>query len=175
MCVLATTKRFFVRHSLRNRRIPILIAVVLTITVGMVHASQGAEKVVRLVTLDVSDNLYLLRGNDTNILALVAETGIVLVDTLGQGWGPAIRSALNNITALPVTTIINTHAHESHSGGNLEFQSVVEILAHENTKSQMERMEIFQGPRHFVKAGHYLMTLIVSNCTISAWRTQMAM
>ena len=133
-------------HSPRNRRIQILIAGVLTITAGMVHAGQDTEKVVRLVTLDVSDNLYLLRGNDTNILALVAETGIVLVDTLGQGWGPAIRAALNNITALPVTTIINTHAHEAHSGGNLEFQSVVEILAHENTKSQMERMEIFQGP-----------------------------
>ena len=123
-----------------------LIAGVLTIAAGMVHAGQDTEKVVRLVTLDVSDNLYLLRGNDTNILALVAETGIVLVDTLGQGWGPAIRAALNNITALPVTTIINTHAHEAHSGGNLEFQSVIEILAHENTKSQMERMEIFQGP-----------------------------
>ncbi|SVC86298.1 uncharacterized protein METZ01_LOCUS339152, partial [marine metagenome] len=33
---------------------------VLTITAGMVHAGQDTEKVVRLVTLDVSDNLYLL-------------------------------------------------------------------------------------------------------------------
>ena len=134
------------RHSPRNRRVRILVTVVLMIAAGGVCAGQDNEKVVRLVTLDVSDNLYLLRGNNTNILALVAETGIVLVDTLGQGWGPAIRSALNNITDLPVTTIINTHAHEAHSGGNFEFQSVVAILSHENTKSQMERMEIFQGP-----------------------------
>lgn len=133
-------------HSPRNRRFQILIAVLLTIAVGRVYGGQDTEKVVRLVTLDVSDNLYLLRGNNTNILALVAETGIVLVDTLGRGWGPAIRAALNNITDLPVTTIVNTHAHEAHSGGNFEFQSVVTILAHENTKSQMERMEIFQGP-----------------------------
>ena len=133
-------------HSPRNRRFQILIAVLLTIAVVRVYGGQDTEKVVRLVTLDVSDNLYLLRGNNTNILALVAETGIVLVDTLGRGWAPAIRAALNNITDLPVTTIVNTHAHEAHSGGNFEFQSVVTILAHENTKSQMERMEIFQGP-----------------------------
>ena len=44
-----------------------------------------------------------------------------------------------------MTTIINTHAHADHTGGNVEFPTVTEIIAHENTKATMEKMEAFTG------------------------------
>ena len=69
-------------------------------------AGQESDKLVRLESLDVSDNVYLLRGGGTNILAFIAEDGVVLIDTLGAGWGKATRRALDNLTSLPVTTII---------------------------------------------------------------------
>lgn len=107
--------------------------------------AQEPDRVVRLESLDVSDNVYLLRGGGTNILALIADRGVVLVDTLGAGWGAATRAALDNLTDRPVTTIINTHAHLGHTGGNPEFPSVVEIVAHENARRRMAQLDEFRG------------------------------
>ena len=49
------------------------------------------------------------------------------------------------MTAKPVTTIINTHAHNDHTGGNNEFPRAVDVVAHENTKANMARMDAFKG------------------------------
>ena len=123
-----------------------LLAVALPAAVGPpVTARQDGARTVRLESLDVSDNLYLLRGGGTNVLALVAADGVVLVDTLGAGWGPATRAALDNLTDLPVTTIVNTHAHADDAGGNHEFPAVTDVVAHENTHARMARMEAFGG------------------------------
>ena len=113
--------------------------------VAVPAAAQDDARRVRLESLDVSDNLYLLRGGGTNILALVGDAGVVLVDTLGAGWGAATRAALDNLTDLPVTMIINTHAHGGHTGGNGEFPQAAEIVAHENALRQMQGMEAFSG------------------------------
>ena len=108
-------------------------------------AAQDEARRVRLESLDVSDNLYLLRGGGNNILALVREDGVVLVDTLGAGWGAATRAALDNLTDMPVTMIINSHDHAGHTVGNVEFPQVTEIVAHENAKRRMEAMDAFSG------------------------------
>ena len=108
-------------------------------------AGQGDDRRVRLESLDVSDNLYLLRGGGNNILALVREDSVVLVDTLGVGWGAATRAALDNLTTAPVTMIINSHDHAGHTAGNVEFPHVTEVVAHENAKRRMETMDAFSG------------------------------
>ena len=108
-------------------------------------AAQDDARRVRLESLDVSDNLYLLRGGGNNILALVREDGVVLVDTLGAGWGAATRAALDNLTNMPVTMIINSHDHAGHTVGNVEFPHVTEIVAHENASRRMEAMDAFSG------------------------------
>ena len=54
--------------------------------------------------------------------------------------------ALAAATEAPVTTIIHTHAHVDHVGSDAEFQSVTQIIAHTNTKANMERMDAFKGP-----------------------------
>ena len=48
-----------------------------------------------------------------------------------------------NVTDRPVKRIINTNAF--NSGSNAEFPDVIEIIAHENTKAIMARMEAFSG------------------------------
>ena len=108
-------------------------------------AGQEEPRRVRLESLDVSDNLYLLRGGGNNILALVREDGVVLVDTLGVGWGAATRAALDNLTTAPVTMIINSHDHAGHTAGNVEFPHVTVTVAHENAKRRMEAMDAFSG------------------------------
>ena len=45
----------------------------------------------------------------------------------------------------PVSMIINTHTHGDHVGSNVDFLLPVEVVAHANTKANMERMEPFQS------------------------------
>ena len=115
------------------------------VSVSVAAAAQDDERRVRLESLDVSDNLYLLRGGGNNILALVREDSVVLVDTLGVGWGAATRAALDNLTTAPVTMIINSHDHAGHTAGNVEFPHVTEVVAHENARRRMEAMDAFSG------------------------------
>jgi glyoxylase-like metal-dependent hydrolase (beta-lactamase superfamily II) len=44
------------------------------------------------------------------------------------------------LTNKPITTLINTHTHGDHVSGNVEFPATVDIVTHENTKANMERM-----------------------------------
>lgn len=44
------------------------------------------------------------------------------------------------LTDKPVTMIINTHTHGDHVSGNVEFPETVQIVAHENTRANMDRM-----------------------------------
>jgi cyclase len=113
-------------------------------------AAQGqpqGPKVVRMLTLNVSDTLYLLTGGGGNTLALVDENmgGVVVIDTKLAGWGQPILDAIKSVTDLPVTTIINTHTHGDHTGSNGEFPAAVQIVAQENTKANMAKMDAFKG------------------------------
>jgi cyclase len=103
------------------------------------------QKTVKLRTLSPGDTLYVLLGGGGNTLALVADSGVVLIDTKSPGWGPAIREAVEAVSEQPVKTIINTHAHLDHVGGNPEFPSATTIIAHPNAKAAMEKMDIFRG------------------------------
>jgi glyoxylase-like metal-dependent hydrolase (beta-lactamase superfamily II) len=104
-------------------------AAVLTLAIPA-HAQ---EKTVRLRTLGPGDILYVLIGGGGNTLALMRDDGVVVIDTKLPGWGTAIRQAIESATDQPVTTIINTHAHPDHAGGNAEFSRNVEVIAHANT------------------------------------------
>ena len=106
----------------------------------------------------IRNNLILLRGggktvplggvsvpNAGNTLAFVTANGVVVVDTKLPGWGKPVLDKLGEITDKPVTTIINTHTHFDHVGGNLEFPATVEVVAHENTAELMRGMRPVTG------------------------------
>ena len=116
------------------------------VTLSLAAAGAGAQeqepKTVRIDTLNVMDTLYHLSGGGANSLALIDEVngGVVLIDTKRRGWGQAVRDALDGVTDLPVTTIINTRAHPDHAGSNGEFKASVQVVAHENTRANLARM-----------------------------------
>jgi glyoxylase-like metal-dependent hydrolase (beta-lactamase superfamily II) len=43
--------------------------------------------------------------------------------------------------------IINTHTHGDHTGSNEFFPATVDIVAHENTKANMAKMDAFKGDK----------------------------
>ena len=105
--------------------------------------AQG-DRVVKMQTLNVRDILYVLTGG-SNTLALMRDEGVVLVDTKPPGWGKSIRDNIDAVSEKGVVTIINTHAHPDHVGGNVDFPNATTIIAHANAKARMEKMDIFAG------------------------------
>jgi len=103
----------------------------------------------------VKDNLYVVTGGRGlgaqsggvagNTTVFVANGGVVLIDTKYAGLGKEILAQVKSVTGKPITTIINTHTHGDHTGGNGEFGRTVEFIAHENTKTNMARMSEFTG------------------------------
>src|SRR5215471_1364368 len=95
----------------------------------------------------VKDNLYMITGGGGNTAVLVTEAGVVVVDTKLPGWGQAILDKIRTVTDKPVRMIINTHTHADHTGSNEFFGRNVEIVAQENTKASMEKMDAFKGDK----------------------------
>jgi cyclase len=95
----------------------------------------------------VRDNLYMISGGGGNTAAFITTKGVVIVDTKNPDWGQRIMDKIRSVTDKPVTTIINTHTHGDHTGSNEYFPASVEIVAQENTKTNMEKMTAFQGDK----------------------------
>ena len=102
----------------------------------------------------VKDNLYMITGSDPtdrsmfsggNTGVFITDTGVIVVDTKLAGWGQVLLEKIKSVTDKPVTTIINSHTHGDHTGSNSGFPASVEIVAHENTKANMEKMDAFKG------------------------------
>src|SRR5262245_54544033 len=101
-------------------------------------AQSAAPKVVEVEKL--KDNFWVLKGGGGNTAVFVANSGVIVVDTKNPGWGQPILDKIKELTNKPVTTIINTHTHGDHVSGNVEFPATVDIVTHENTKANMEKM-----------------------------------
>jgi glyoxylase-like metal-dependent hydrolase (beta-lactamase superfamily II) len=84
-------------------------------------------------------------GGNTGVF--VTDTGVIVVDTKLSGYGPAILEKIKKVTNKPVTMIINTHTHGDHTGSNEAFPATVDIVAHENTKANMAKMDAFKGDK----------------------------
>jgi cyclase len=89
----------------------------------------------------VRENLFVITGGGGNTAAFITDKGVVLVDTKLANWGERIMEKVKSVTDKPVTTIINTHTHGDHVGSNEFFDPSVEIVAHENTKTNMAKMD----------------------------------
>jgi cyclase len=109
------------------------------------HPPRGDEKAVTLQK--IKDNLYLASGGGGNTAVFITDLGVVLVDTKLPGWGQPLIAKIKTITEKPVATIINTHTHSDHVGGNESFGTAVEIVAHENTRLTMDKQDQFKGEK----------------------------
>src|SRR5260221_10846213 len=97
--------------------------------------------------LKLKDNLYVLTsstpGNPAtfsggNVAVFITDGGVTLVDDKLAGWGQAVLDKGKSVTDKPITRIINTHNHRDHTRNNRFFGPSVEIVAQEQTKTNME-------------------------------------
>ena len=95
----------------------------------------------------VKDNLFMIKNGGGNTGVFVTQNVVVVVDTKLVNYGAAILEKIRSVTDKPVTMIINTHTHGDHTGSNAEFPATVDIVAQENTKANMEKMDAFKGDK----------------------------
>jgi len=119
---------------------------------SMAAQAPAAPKVIDIVKL--KDTLYVLTSSTPgdaatfsggNVAVFITDAGVTLVDDKLAGWGQAVLDKVKSVTAKPITRIINTHTHGDHTGNNNFFGANVEIVAQENTKTNMEKMDAFKG------------------------------
>jgi glyoxylase-like metal-dependent hydrolase (beta-lactamase superfamily II) len=122
-------------------------ALILTGTL-VTYAAQAQQQKPPIAKIEkLKDNLFLIRGGDPgtktftggNVAVYVAESGVVLVDSMLSGYGNAILQHVKSVTDKPVKMLINTHTHFDHTGSNTELPANVEFVAHENTKANLSR------------------------------------
>src|SRR5438067_11038532 len=86
----------------------------------------------------------MLKGGGGNTAVYVGPAGVTVVDAKNPGWGQPILDKIKELTPKPVTLMINTHTHGDHVSGNVEFPATVDVVVQENTKTNMEKMDIFK-------------------------------
>ena len=142
----------------RSLLVALFVAVgALSMTIAASQQPPAAPEGPRVIdVLKLKDNLYVLTtstpGNAAtfsggNVAVFITDAGVTLVDTKLAAWGPALLDAVKKVTTKPVTTIINTHTHGDHTGNDDKFGATVEIVAQDNTKANMAKMDAFKGEK----------------------------
>ena len=120
----------------------LLAAGALSMAVSAYQQPAGGPMVVEVEKL--KDNLFVLKGGGGNSAVFVMTNGVTVVDAKNPGWGAPILAKIKELTPKPVTMLINTHTHGDHVSGNVEFPATVDVVVQENTKANMEKMDIFK-------------------------------
>lgn len=132
----------------------VMVLGALSMAAAAFQAQNQAPKVVEMEKL--KENLYVLKSSSPqpresfsggNVAVFITDAGVVLVDTKVAGFGQTVLDKVKSVTSKPVTTIINTHTHADHTGNNDFFGATVDIVAHENTKANMAKMDLFKGEK----------------------------
>ena len=124
----------------------IVLGIVLALgALAAVKAQPPAANAPKVVEVEkVKDNLWVLRGGGGNTAVFATANGVTIVDAKNPGWGQPILDKVKELTPKPITTLINTHTHGDHVSGNVEFPATVDVVVQENTKANMEKMDIFK-------------------------------
>lgn len=125
-----------------DRRTPSFAASLVALGAMAVAAEapgQGGFGPPELTTVEVRDDLYLIRNNMSgNVTVLVADEGVVLIDDKFATDHDGIMTKLREITDKPVLYVINTHLHQDHTGGNAAMQALrAQVIASENARRIM--------------------------------------
>ena len=120
-----------------------LLAIALVIT-STLHARQtAAPPAVGL--LHVQRSVHMLVVSGMNIAVQVGDDGVLLVDAATAAVAPQVIAAIRTLSDKPIHTIINTHVHADHTGGNESLVKQrgtgalqpVRVMAHQSVQERM--------------------------------------
>lgn len=128
-----TSKRKFIKSSLLSG-----------LGLSMIHQNIFAS----LLSQDVPYKMLPLRNNvgyfterGGTIGWMISKEGIVVVDTQFPEQSQHLIQAIKSQSDRKIDLLINTHHHGDHSGGNIEYKEIANmVLAHENSKKNQIRV-----------------------------------
>jgi cyclase len=92
---------------------------------------------VRVNATPIKDSVYLLTGAGGNMAAVATTDGVLLIDSQYAELADKIRATLKTLSPAELTTLINTHMHGDHVGGNAALATNADIIAHANVKTRL--------------------------------------
>lgn len=113
---------------------------------GIVPTMIDAAAQAKIDTFPARRGISVLEGSGGNIAVLTGKDGKLLIDSGFSVSKARIMEALNNLSADPITQLINTHWHVDHTDGNDWVHSAgAAITAHENTKKHLSTSTRVEG------------------------------
>lgn len=85
----------------------------------------------------LSGTAWLIAGGGGNVLVFKTGIGTVVVDAKVAGVASEFEERLKETTPRHVSTLINTHHHADHIGGNFIFHGKSRVIAHKNLKPRI--------------------------------------
>lgn len=117
-----------------------LLSIGLCLGTFMAIFAQDESAGITRPAVKITDHIYKITGDDqfeVNITISVGPDGILLVDAGTAAIGEKLVNVLDSLFDGPVRYIINTHAHNDHTGGNKYFKDEATIVAHSNVRERM--------------------------------------
>ncbi len=97
------------------------------------------------IVKEVKDGLYWVTAGGYLVMFLTTGEGVILVDA-PPSMGKKLTEAIAEVTDESVTHLIYSHRHSDHIAGASAFESVQSIIAHEETKKQLVRVNDSHRP-----------------------------
>jgi glyoxylase-like metal-dependent hydrolase (beta-lactamase superfamily II) len=125
MTVTAINRRIFLQGLAAS---PVLAA----LNWPLPSLAASAEPGVQLI----NERIALLSGVGGNVILYEGNQGVTLIDSGSAEHVAALLKLVDELRGqIPISTLINTHWHEDHTGGNEAVRALgAKIVAHENTR-----------------------------------------
>lgn len=110
--------------------------------------SWAEDKPVEFNTFQLSDSVYMLRGQGGNVGVSDGEDGLFIIDDQVRPVTKELLQAIRKISGKPIKIVVNTHYHADHVGGNEAIGGAgAMIIAHDNIRKRMttEQVSIFMN------------------------------
>lgn len=88
----------------------------------------------------ISHRCWAASGDGGNSLVIACDGEAVLVDTKMPGFGGVLRRETKEVSGAAIRTVINTHHHRDHVGGNDAFTRDCVVMMHENGIERVRAM-----------------------------------
>jgi cyclase len=121
------------------RRTLIGLGVIILLVAGYVGVK--IYRFLQIQTIKIDDHFYVMLGGGGNTAVLIADDGVLIVDSKFSSAGRRLPALIKSITDKPVKVIINTHYHSDHTHGNPNYPHGTDVIAQRRTRQHLIELD----------------------------------